>query len=51
MRKSILPLVIFLVGILIFTSPVWGYNGRVKIESAAVDIDHKISLYILDFEI
>jgi hypothetical protein len=46
MRKSILLLVIFLVGALIFTSPVWGYHGKVKIESAAVDIENE-KIYIV----
>ena len=31
----------FSAAILIFTSPVWGFHGNVKIESAKVDFDDK----------
>jgi len=45
MRKRTLPLIVFLAAIFIFTSPVFGYYGHVKIESAEVDYENQ-KIYI-----
>ena len=39
MKKNGLLFIVFLAGLFVFTGPVWGYRGWVKIDSAEVDLD------------
>ena len=42
MRKTTLSLIVCLAAIFVFTGPVWGYHGLIKIESAQVDYENEI---------